>query len=827
MKESDEKCFRLFYCYKGQSEKEKNMTDYIKTFSEININDINIVGGKNASLGEMFQKLTPKGVNIPDGFAVTSQAYWKLLEVNRIYDTLKNLFKKLDTKNYSNLSEIGKQARQLILDAEIPAEIQDEIVEYYRDLEAKYDFKIQVAVRSSATAEDLPTASFAGQQETYLNIRNEEDLLDACKKCYASLFTDRAIKYREDNNFHHMKVALSIGIQKMVRSDKACSGVGFTIDTETGFEKVVFLTGSWGLGENVVQGTVNPDEFYIFKPALKRNKKSIISKKLGSKTKTMIYAEDTENQVVEAGKYIINIDTPEGKRKQFIINDDEIEKIAKWSMIIEEHYKRPMDIEWAKDGLTNELFIVQARSETIFSGKKEPFKICEYKLKKRGKILAMGKSVGSKIAAGKARVLSSPEESYKLQEGEILIASITTPDWDPILKKASAIVTDKGGRTSHAAIVAREVGAVAVVGTGNATQIIQDGQEITVSCLEGENGIIYDGILEWDEEEINTKKIRMPKTMPMLILGDPDQAFKLSFLPNRGVGLMRLEFVISNAIKIHPMALVKFNSLQDLKAKAEIEELTYLYEDKEEYFVDQLSQAVAMIAAAFYPNDVIVRMSDFKTNEYANLIGGKEFEPLEENPMLGFRGASRYYNIRYKEGFALECRAMKRVRDDMGLDNVKLMIPFCRTIEEGKKVLNIMETYGLKRGENHLEVYVMIEIPSNVILAEEFAKIFDGFSIGSNDLTQLTLGIDRDSSIINRLFNEQDEAVKILISQAIQKAKASGIKVGLCGQAPSDYPVFAEFLVKEGIDSISFNPDALIQGIGNMYEAEVKLKKIR
>jgi len=816
-----------FIVMKDKVRRNKVMTDYIKTFSEIDINDINKVGGKNASLGEMFQKLTPKGVNIPDGFAVTSQAYWKLLEVNRLYDTLKNLFKTLDTKNYSNLSEVGKKARQLILDAEIPAEIQDEIVEYYRDLEAKYDFKIQVAVRSSATAEDLPTASFAGQQETYLNIRNEEDLIEACKKCYASLFTDRAIKYREDNKFHHMKVALSIGVQKMVRSDKACSGVGFTIDTESGFEKVVFLTGSWGLGENVVQGTVNPDEFYIFKPALKRNKKSIISKKLGSKAKTMIYAEDIENQVIEADKLVINIETPDEKRKQFIMNDDEIEKLAKWSMIIEEHYKRPMDIEWAKDGLTNELFIVQARSETIFSGKKEPFKICEYKLKKRGKILAMGKSVGSKIAAGKARVLSSPEESYKLQEGEILIASITTPDWDPILKKASAIVTDKGGRTSHAAIVAREVGAVAVVGTGNATQIIQDGQEITVSCLEGENGIIYDGILEWDEEEINTKKIRMPKTMPMLILGDPDQAFKLSFLPNRGVGLMRLEFVISNAIKIHPMALVKFNSLQDLKAKAEIEELTYLYEDKEEYFVDHLSQAVAMIAAAFYPNDVIVRMSDFKTNEYANLIGGKEFEPKEENPMLGFRGASRYYDIRYRDGFALECRAMKRVRDDMGLDNVKLMIPFCRTIEEGKKVLNIMETYGLKRGENHLEVYVMIEIPSNVILAEEFAKIFDGFSIGSNDLTQLTLGIDRDSSIINKLFNEQDEAVKILISQAIQKAKASGIKVGLCGQAPSDYPAFADFLVKEGIDSISFNPDALIQGIGNMYEAEVKFKKIR
>lgn len=801
------------------------MTDYIKIFSEIDINDINIVGGKNASLGEMVQKLTPKGINIPDGFAVTSKAYWKLLEVNRIKDDLIHLLKKLDTKNFSNLSEIGKKARQLILDAEIPAEIQDVIIEYYRDLEAKYDFKIQVAVRSSATAEDLPSASFAGQQETYLNIRSEEELIDACRKCYASLFTDRAIKYREDNNFHHMKVALSLGVQKMVRSDKACSGVGFTIDTETGFEKVVFLTGCWGLGENVVQGTVNPDEFYIFKPALKRNKKAIISKKLGSKAKTMIYAEDRLNQVIEADKYTLNIDTPEEKRKQFIMNDEEIEKLSKWAMIIEEHYKRPMDIEWAKDGLTNELFIVQARAETVFSSKKEPFKLYEYKLKKRGKILAMGKSVGSKIAAGKARVLTSPEESDKLQKGEILIASITTPDWDPILKKASAIVTDKGGRTSHAAIVAREVGAVAVVGTGNATQVIQDSQEITVSCLEGENGIIYEGILEWEETEINTKKIKMPKTMPMLILGDPDQAFRLSFLPNRGVGLMRLEFVISNSIKIHPMALVKFDKLQDLEAKAEIEKLTYLYEDKKEYFVDKLSQSVAVIAAAFYPNDVIVRMSDFKTNEYANLIGGKEFEPLEENPMLGFRGASRYYNVRYKEGFALECKAMKRVRDEMGLDNVKLMIPFCRTVEEGKKVLNIMETYGLKRGDNHLEVYVMVEIPSNVILAEEFAQIFDGFSIGSNDLTQLTLGIDRDSSIINKLFNEQDNAVKILISEAIQKAKKSGIKIGLCGQAPSDYPAFAEFLVKEGIDSISFNPDALIQGISNMYEAEIKLKK--
>ncbi|OGI31166.1 MAG: phosphoenolpyruvate synthase, partial [Candidatus Melainabacteria bacterium RIFOXYA12_FULL_32_12] len=689
---------------------------------------------------------------------------------------------------------------------------------------SKYEEPIQVAVRSSATAEDLPTASFAGQQETFLNIKGEDELIEACLRCYASLFTDRAIKYREDNDFEHMKVALSIGIQKMVRADKASAGVGFTIDTETGFEKVIFLTGSWGLGENVVQGNVNPDEFYIFKPSLKMGKKAIISKTLGSKSKTMVYTEDAENESSKLGATTINIDTPEEKRDQYILSDEEIEKLAKWSMTIEEHYKRPMDIEWAKDGISGELFIVQARPETVHAAKKDHYKVHTYSLKEKGRILAEGRSVGSKIASGKARILNSPDESGKLQPGEVLIADMTNPDWDPILKKASAIVTNKGGRTSHAAIVAREIGVVAIVGTGNATKTIKDGEEITVSCVEGENGIVYQGILDWEEQEVDVKNIKLPKTKVMLILGDPEQAFNLSFLPNRGVGLMRLEFIINNAIRIHPMALVKFNELKNEKIQLQIEELTRGYENKEDYFVDKLSQAVATIAAAFYPNDVIVRMSDFKTNEYASLIGGHEFEPKEDNPMLGFRGASRYYNQRYKEGFHLECKAMKIVRDDMGLTNVKLMIPFCRTLDEGKKVIEVMEEFGLKRGENNLEIYVMVEIPSNVILAKEFSEIFDGFSIGSNDLTQLTLGIDRDSEIVSDLFHEDDEASKELISQVIQKAKETNTPIGLCGQAPSDHPEFSKFLVNQGIDSISFNPDALIKGIENINEAE-KTKK--
>jgi pyruvate, water dikinase len=605
----------------------------------------------------------------------------------------------------------------------------------------------------------------------------------------------------------------------MVRSDKACSGVGFTLDTETGFERVILLTGSWGLGENVVQGNVNPDEFYVFKPSLKMGKKAIISKRLGNKAKTMIYANHTDEKQT-CKQTTLNIDTPEEKRKHYILSDPEIQALAKWSMMIEEHYRRPMDIEWAKDGVSGELFIVQARPETIYGTKRETYKIHSYALKEKGKVLAVGQSIGSKIASGKARILKSPDESDKLKEGEVLITDMTNPDWDPILKKASAIVTNKGGRTSHAAIIAREVGAVAVVGTGNATDTLKDGQEVTVSCASGEEGFIYEGKLNWSEEEIDTRKIKMPKTQPMLILGDPDQAFKMSFLPNQGVGLMRLEFVISNAIRIHPMALVKFDELKDQNAKSQIKMITYLYENREDYFTDRLSQAVATIAAAFYPNDVIVRMSDFKTNEYANLIGGKEFEPKEDNPMLGFRGASRYYNPRYKEGFGLECKALKIVREEMGLTNVKIMIPFCRTLDEAQKVIETLEEFGIKRGENGLELYMMVEIPSNVVLAREFAEYFDGFSIGSNDLTQLTLGIDRDSEIVSYLFNENDEAPKKLISDVIKSAKSTGTKIGLCGQAPSDHPEYAQFLVKAGIDSISFNPDALIQGIKNINTAE-------
>lgn len=793
------------------------MPDYTLNFDEINMDDIARVGGKNAALGEMISKLKGKGIRVPDGFATTSQAYWELLDKNNIRQSLTDTLGELDTENFTNLRIIGERCRKIIMQATIPEEIKESIKTAYKELNKKYKEPIQVAVRSSATAEDLPEASFAGQQESYLNVFGETKLIEACKKCYASLFTDRAIKYREDHGFEHMNVALSIGVQKMVRSDKACAGVGFTIDTESGFERVIFLTGSWGLGENIVQGNVNPDEFYVFKPSLKMGKKAVISKKLGTKATTMIYGEKSAT---------LNIDTPMDKKKRYILEDKEIEKLASWAMTIEEHYKKPMDIEWAKDGLSGELYILQARPETVHAARKEHYKVITHTLKEKGKVLVEGKSIGSKIAAGKVRILHSPDESDKLKAGEVLVTKITNPDWDPIMKRASAIITNRGGRTSHAAIVAREIGAVAVVGTGNATNILKDGEDVTVSCAEGETGVVYEGILDWEEQEIDTKGIEMPNTEVMMILGDPDQAFRLSFVPNNGVGLMRLEFIINNSIKIHPMALVKFNILKDKKAKMDIEELTYQYNNKQDYFIEKLSEAVAMIAAAFYPKDVIVRMSDFKTNEYANLIGGQEFEPEEENPMLGFRGASRYYNPRYKDGFKLECEAIKVVRDEMGLNNVKLMIPFCRTVEEGRKVIAVMEECGLKRGENGLEVYVMTEIPSNAILAEDFAKIFDGFSIGTNDLTQLTLGVERDSEIVSDLFNEKDEAVKNLISKTIEKARKTGTKVGLCGQAPSDHPEFAKFLVEQGIDSISFNPDALVKGIENIKEAE-KVKQKR
>ncbi len=791
------------------------MNSYIKYFREISIADISIVGGKNSSLGEMFSKLSSKGISVPDGFATTAFAYQEFLTKNSLHSSLQRLMLQLNRKDFSNLDTCGANARKLLLEAEIPEGLKTEIIKAYKKLSGGDTF-IEVAVRSSATAEDLPQASFAGQHESFLNIRGENELLVAVKKCFASLYTDRAIKYREDNGFAHEKVSLSAGIQKMVRSDKASSGVCFTLEPESGFRDVIHISGVWGLGENIVQGTVTPDEFFVFKPTLVQNKNAIIQKKLGEKEKTMIYGNDENNPV-------INIGTPKEKQEQFVLTDEEITKLANWALTIENHYQKPMDIEWAKDGMTNEIFIIQARPETVHS-QKNPLIVKEFVLKEKGEALAEGGAIGSKVATGFARILQSPEESYKLQKGEIVVTDLTSPDWDPILKNAAAIITNKGGRTSHASIVARELGVPAIVGCGNATGKIMDGEMITVSCCEGKTGFVYKGKLDYKETELDFSNINKPETTEvMMIAGDPDKAFKLSFYPNDGVGLMRIEFIITHSVQIHPMALVKFDELKDESVREKIEKLTYHYPDKKEYFVDKLSQGVATIAAAFYPKDVIVRMSDFKTNEYANLIGGKDFEPKEENPMLGFRGASRYYNDLYTEGFKLECEAIRKVRDEMGLTNVKVMIPFCRTVEEGNKVIAVMKRYGLEQGVNNLEIYVMAEIPSNVILAEKFAKIFDGFSIGSNDLTQLTLGIDRDSAIVSSIFSEQNEAPKEMIAMMIRKAKEAGVKIGLCGQAPSDFPEFAQFLVEQDIDSISFNPDAILKGIVNINKAEASL----
>jgi pyruvate, water dikinase len=790
------------------------MIHYIKSFNKITIADVPTVGGKNASLGEMYSKLSVAGIAVPNGFATTAYAFEEFLTHNKLHSPLLELMRQLDRKNFSNLKETGSKARKLLMAAALPKDFEQAVVSAYKNLCG--DAYFEVAVRSSATAEDLPQASFAGQHESYLNIKGEAALLLAVKKCFVSLYTDRAIKYREDNGFAHEKVALSVGVQKMVRSDKASSGVGFTLEPESGFRDVIHLSGVWGLGENIVQGTVTPDEFLVFKPTLLLHKNAIIQKKLGEKTKTMIYADDENNPV-------INIDTPKEKREQFVLTDEEITKLANWALMIEEHYQKPMDIEWAKDGITGELFIIQARPETVHS-QKNPLIVKEYALKEKGTIVATGEAIGTKIATGIARILESPKDAGKLKAGEIVVTDLTSPDWDPILKNAGAIVTNKGGRTSHASIVARELGVPAIVGCGTATENINDGEIITVSCCEGKTGFVYKGKLDFKETAFDFSHTQLPEsTSAMMILGDPEKAFKLSFYPNDGVGLLRMEFIITHAVQVHPMALVKFNELKDEAVKREIEKLTHHYPDKEKYFVDKLSQGIATIAAAFYPKDVIMRMSDFKTNEYANLIGGKDFEPLEENPMLGFRGASRYYNDLYKEGFGLECAAIRKVRDEMGLTNVKVMIPFCRTLEEGNKVIAVMKRYGLEQGVNNLEVYVMAEIPNNVILAEQFAQIFDGFSIGSNDLTQLTLGVDRDSATVADIFSEQDEGVKHTIAEMIHKAKHAGVKIGLCGQAPSDFPGFAKFLVEQDIDSISFNPDALLKGIENIKKAETSL----
>jgi pyruvate,water dikinase len=797
---------------------------FILWFKDLKIEDVPLVGGKNASLGEMYRELTRKGVRIPNGFAITSYAYKYLLQQSGIENEMKALLEGLDVKNVRQLAERGRKIRELIRRAEFPDDLRDAIFSAYTLLSREYrSDEVDVAVRSSATAEDLPEASFAGQQETYLNIVGEHALLDACKNCFASLFTNRAIAYRAEKGFDHFKVYLSIGVQKMVRSDLAASGVMFTLDTESGFPHVCFVTGSYGLGENVVQGAVNPDEFYVFKPTLKEGYKPLIQKVLGEKAIRMIYANEGPHPTK-------NVPTSDDAREKFCITDDEALQIAKWGVIIEEHYSQkkgkwtPMDIEWAKDGQSGKLFIVQARPETVQSQKAKNV-LEEYKLKEKGKVLAVGKSVGNKIGQGVAQVIKDVKEISHFKPGDVLVTEMTDPDWVPIMRMAKAIVTNKGGRTCHAAIVSRELGIPCVVGTLNGTEKIKSGQKITVSCAEGEDGKVYEGMLKFEVDKLDLKEMPKTKTKIMMNVGNPDEAFELSFIPNQGVGLARMEFVINEFIKIHPMALLQFKNLKDEEVKKKIESLTHGYTNKADFFVDKLAQGIGMIAAAFYPNDVIVRMSDFKTNEYANLIGGSTYEPKEENPMIGWRGASRYYRPGYSPAFALECKALKRVREDFGLTNLKAMVPFCRTVDEGKNVIAEMNKHGLKQGKNDLQIYVMCEIPSNVILAEEFSKIFDGFSIGSNDLTQLTLGLDRDSAIVADLFDERNEAVKRMVEYAIKTVKSCHRKIGICGDAPSTHSDFAQFLVTCGIDSISLSPDAVIKTTLKIAEMEKKLRK--
>lgn len=796
-------------------------TEWIRWFQETSIADIPLVGGKNASLGEMYRELATKGVRVPNGFAVTATAYWYFLSQTGIDVKIRKALDRLVPDDVQSLKDCGQAVRQMIVSAELPEELQAAIVAAYDKLNEGVATPIDVAVRSSATAEDLPDASFAGQQETYLNVQGRQPLLDTCKRCFASLFTDRAISYRRHKGFDDFRIGLSIGIQRMVRSDLAASGVMFSIDTETGFRDAVLINAAYGLGENIVQGAVNPDEFLVFKPTLSAGYRPILRKRLGNKEFKMVYD-------VGGGRMTRNVPVPPEERVRFAITDEEILTLSRWAAIIECHYstKRgvytPMDMEWAKDGITGELWIVQARPETVQS-QKAIDSLETYTLKQRGTIVVRGRSVGEKIGQGKVHVITHARHLEQFREGEVLVTDKTDPDWEPTMKKAAAIVTNRGGRTCHAAIVSRELGLPAVVGTENGTQLLKDAETVTVSCAEGDEGHVYQGKLEFTVERRDLRSLSRPKTKVMMNVGNPEEAFRLSFLPNDGVGLAREEFIISNFIKIHPQALLDYARLTDIDVIRQIDCLTAGYENKPEFFVEKLAQGVAMIAAAFYPKDVIVRLSDFKTNEYANLIGGKPYEPIEENPMIGFRGASRYYDARYRDAFALECRAMKKVRDEMGLQNLKLMIPFCRTVEEGRRVQAEMARHGLVRGENGLEVYVMCEIPSNVILADQFAEIFDGFSIGSNDLTQLTLGVDRDSEIVAHVFDERNEAVTTMISDVISKARAKGRKIGICGQAPSDYPEFAQFLVQQQIDSISLNPDSLLKTTLKIVEMEQTL----
>ena len=794
-------------------------------FDELAIEDVPLVGGKNASLGEMYVSLTKLGVKVPYGFAVTAHAYRQFVEVTGLKEKIREILTGLNTQNLYNLQDRGKKVRVAIMDAEFPEMLKLQIIRAYKKLEEKYGKHVDVAVRSSATAEDLPDASFAGQQETYLNVHSEEQLLHSCKKCFASLFTDRAISYRTDKGFDHFNVALSIGVQKMVRSDLACSGVMFSIDTESGFDKVAFVTGAYGLGENVVQGAVNPDEYIVFKPTLEEGYRPIISKKVGEKHLRMIY--DTSGS-----KLTKNIPVPKEMQEKFVINDDEVLKLAKWAIIIEDHYSakkgkyQPMDMEWAKDGQTGELFIVQARPETVQS-RKDRSKIETFELQERGAIICTGVSVGAKIAHGTVKIIHDIHEASNFKEGDILVTDMTDPDWEPIMKKASAIITNRGGRTCHAAIISREMGVPAVVGCGNATAILKNNQKITVCCADGEVGNVYNGLLKYKVAEVSVENIPNTKTKIMLNVGNPHLAFQQSFLPNDGVGLAREEFIINSGIQIHPNALLNYDKLKKNKDAKEaiekIENLTKGYNNKVEYYVDKLAEGISMIASAFYPKKVIIRLSDFKSNEYANLIGGKFFEPEEDNPMIGFRGASRYYSENFKEAFKLECYALKKVREVFGLKNVRIMIPFCRTVDEAKKVLSVMKEAGLERGKDGLEVYLMCEIPANVILADQFLDLVDGYSLGTNDLTQLTLGLDRDSELVSSIYDERNDAVKDLVAHVIHKCNSKKKYIGICGQAPSDYPEFAQFVVEQGIQTMSLNPDTVIKTKLMVAELENKL----
>ncbi len=800
----------------------ENQSAYVRWFKNLGIGDVPLVGGKNASLGEMVRELAAGGVNVPDGFAVTAAAYRYVLDRANAWPALHEALDDLDINDVDDLARRAHRAREIVYGAPFPEDLATQITKAYRQLREEYGEQLTVAVRSSATAEDLPSASFAGQHETFLNVSGEAKLLDAVRRCFASLFMDRAIRYRVDNGFDHFKVYLSVGVMKMVRADLASSGVIFSLDTETGFRDVVFITGAYGLGENVVQGTVDPDEFHVFKPIFAKGFRTVLRRSLGGKNVRMIYASAAGRETTR------NVPTPKEEQRRFCISDEEVLQLADFAIKVEDHYSAkaghpmPMDIEWAKDGLDGKLYIVQARPETVAS-QKNPNVLEEYRLKGKGKVLAGGRAVGAKVASGKARVITDVSQLNRFHPGEILIADTTTPDWGTVMKAAAAIVTNRGGRTCHAAIVARELGIPAVVGCDNATETIRPGDEVTVSCAEGDAGHVYAGSIPFEMLRTDVSAMQRPQTRLMVNLGNPDVAFKTCFLPNDGVGLARIEFIVAEHIKVHPMALLHPEKIDDAGVREQIAELARAFERPADYFVQRLSEGVGVIAAAFYPNPVIVRLSDFKTNEYAGLLGGRWFEPAEANPMLGFRGAARYAHPAYAEGFALECEAIKRVRAEMGLDNVRLMIPFCRRIEEAEKVFAEMEKHGLRRGENGLEVDLMCEIPNNIVLADAFAKLFDGFSIGSNDLTQLVLGVDRDSDIVAFDFDERDPGVKEMIRLAVEGARRNGRHSGICGQAPSDYPEMAEYLVELGIESISLNPDMLLKTTRHVLEVEKRL----